>query len=152
MLFYVAPVTPSPTQPRPLPTLPDPIELNTGLGAEIAVANDLERNGWTISYVGNVRSRGYDLEATQNNEILQIEVKSSISLCRPQLTEEEWRAAQRLGDSYVLAIVDYFGCSGQRISYVRNPAVNAFPTERPTVIYLISRQEIGGLAVEVEFL
>lgn len=142
----------SPMQPRPLPVLPDPIELNTGVGAEIAVARDLQANGWTVSYVATVRSLGYDLEAMQNDETLRIEVKSSFGPCRPQLTEEEWRAAQRFGDSYVLAIVDYFGCPGQRISYLRNPAVNAFPTERQIAVYLISRQEISGLSVEAEFL
>lgn len=152
MPVSVAPPIVSPTEPRPLPTLPDPIELNTGVGAEIAVARDLERNNWTVSYVANVRSRGYDLEATQGDETLRIEVKSSVGLCRPALTEEEWRAAQRFGDSHILAIVDYFGCPGQRIWYVRNPAVNAFPTERQTAIYLISRQEISALAVEAEFL
>jgi hypothetical protein len=144
--------TSSPMSPRPLPVLSDPVELNTGVGAEIAVARDLERTGWTVSYVANVRSLGYDLDATQSNESLHIEVKSSVGPCRPQLTEEEWRAAQRLGDSYVLAIVDYYGCPGQRISYVRNPAVNAFPTERQTAVYLISRQEVSGLSVEAEFL
>jgi len=152
MPVSVPAATPSSTQPRPLPVLPDPVELNTGVGAEIAVARDLERNGWTVSYVANVRSLGYDLEATQSDETLQLEVKSSVGLCRPQLTEEEWRAAQRFGDSYVLAIVDYFGCPGQRISYFRNPAVNAFPAERQTAIYLISRQEISVLAIEAEFL
>jgi hypothetical protein len=122
------------------------------VGAEIAVAHDLERSTWVVSYVANVRSLGYDLEATQGNQTLRIEVKSSVGLCRPELTEEEWRAAQRWGDSHVLAIVDYFGCPGQRISYVRNPAVNAFPTERQTAVFAISRQEITALAVEAEFL
>lgn len=141
-----------PILPRPLPNLPDPVELNTGVGAEIAVAHDLERSTWVVSYVANVRRLGYDLEATQGNQTLRIEVKSSVGLCRPELTEEEWRAAQRWGDSHVLAIVDYFGCQGQRISYVRNPAVNAFPTERQTAVFAISRQEITALAVEAEFL
>jgi hypothetical protein len=144
-------VTPTLTV-RPLPALPDPVELNTGVGAEIAVAHDLERSTWIVSYVANVRSLGYDLEATQGNQTLRIEVKSSVGLCRPEMTEEEWRAAQRFGDSHVLAIVDYFGCPGQRISYVRNPAVNAFPTERQTAVFAISRQEISALAVEAEFL
>jgi hypothetical protein len=122
------------------------------VGAEIAVAHDLMRTGWTVSYVANVRSLGYDLEATQGSQTLHIEVKSSVGLCRPVLTEEEWHAAQRFGDTHILAIMDYYGCTGQRISYVRNPAVNAFPIERQVSLFGISRQEISALAVDAEFL
>jgi hypothetical protein len=142
----------NPAIPRPLPLLAAPSFLNTGVGAEIEVAHELERNNWTVSYTGNVRSLGYDLEARQAELTLRVEVKSSFGLCRPELTTEEWTAAARFGDEYVLAIVDFFGSAGQRMVYVRNPAANAFPTERQVSVFGISRQDITALAVEAEFL
>ena len=135
-----------------LPAEPDPGTLNTGVGAEIAVARNLQEHNWAVRYTGNVRGVGHDLLATQGDNTLRVEVKSSVSLCRPELTEEEWKAAQRHGDSYVLAVVDFYGSPGQRISYVRNPAANVIPITRQVTIFGVARQDIASLSVEVEFL
>ena len=136
----------------PLPDEPDPGTLNTGVGAEIAVARNLQEHNWTVSYTGNVRGVGHDLLATQGGNTLRVEVKSSVSLCRPELTEEEWKAAQRYGDSYVLAVVDFYGSPGQRISYVRNPVANVIPITRQVTIFGVARQDVATLGVGAEFL
>ena len=139
-------------EPGPLPAEPDPGILNTGVGAEIAVARNLQEHDWTVSYTGNVRGVGHDLLARQGGNTLRVEVKSSVSLCRPELTEEEWNAAQRHGDSYVLAVVDFYGSPGQRISYVRNPVANVIPITRQVTIFGVVRQDVATLGVEAEFL
>ena len=105
-----------------------------------------------LDTLGNVRGVGHDLLATQGGNTLRVEVKSSVSLCRPELTEEEWNAAQRHGDSYVLAVVDFYGSPGQRISYVRNPAANVIPITRQVTIFGVARQDVSTLGVEAEFL
>ena len=137
---------------RPLPEVPDQGVLNTGVGAEIAVARNLQAHDWAIRYTGNVRGVGYDLIASQDANTLRVEVKSSVSQCSPTLTEEEWRAAQRHEDEYVLAIVDFYGSPGQRIHYVRNPVANVVPSTRQVATYRIARQDVASLGVGVEFL
>ena len=136
----------------PLPAEPEPGNLNTGVGAEIAVARNLQEHNWTVSYTGNVRGVGHDLQAKQGGNTLRVEVKSSFSLCRPELTEEEWNAAQRHGDSYVLAVVDFYGSPGQRISYVRNPAANVIPIIRQVNVFGVASQDVTTLGVGAEFL
>lgn len=137
---------------QPLPDEPEPALLNTGVGAELEVARNLQAHNWSVIYTGNVRYLGYDLEATQNGQTLRVEVKSSIGLCTPELTEEEWSAAQRYEDESVLAIVDFFGSPGQRISYVRNPAANVIPAMRQVTLFRVSRQDVTALSVDAEFL
>ena len=140
------------SEPRPLPASLDSGTLNTGVGAEIAVAKDLQTYNWSVSYTGNVRGVGHDLLASQDGNTLRVEVKSSVSLCSPILTEEEWQAAQRHGDEYVLAVVDFYGSPGQRIFYVRNPVANVIPITRQVTTYRVARQEVATLGVGAEFL
>ena len=137
---------------HPLPSVPDATTLNTGVGAEIAVASYLQMHNWTVSYTGNVRGVGYDLEARQDDNTLRVEVKSSVSLCTPVLTHDEWQAARTHGDEYVLAVVDFFGSPGQQVSYVRNPAANLVPVTRQVTTYRVSRDDVSSLGVGVEFL
>jgi hypothetical protein len=158
--------TPAPRDVRPLPErrggpgrpageLPpeaDPIEMNTGLGAERLVAQELVDNGWRVQYRGNQRSMGFDLEAQRPGQTLSVEVKSSVSFTDPELTQSEWIAAQALGESYVLAIVDFYGGSQQRIWYVRDPAGTASTTQRSVSIFRIQRGSLEPLATEAEFL
>jgi hypothetical protein len=135
-----------------LPLEADPIELNTGLGAERLVAQELIDNGWQVLYRGNQRSIGFDLEAQRPGQTLSIEVKSSVSFTEPELTQSEWIAAQALGESYVLAIVDFYGASQQRIWYVRDPAGTASTTPRSVSVFRIQRGSLEPLATEAEFL
>ncbi len=136
----------------PLPILKPGREINTGVGAELAVAQDLSRYEWDVSYRGNQRSAGYDLEAHRNGETLRVEVKSSVGFTTPELSAVEWEAAQRFGDECVLAVVDFYGSEQQAIWYVRNPAASAVPVEVPTVLYRLPRADIHSLGTDAEFL
>ncbi len=136
----------------PLPELSEPILLNSGVGAELAVADDLAAHGWEVAYRGGQAGFGFDLEAKQADSRLCVEVKSSVGFTVPELSESEWRAAQELGEEYVLAIVDFFGSGNQAIWYVRDPAASAIPTERETTIYRFSRATIEPLRTEADFL
>jgi hypothetical protein len=146
------PVQPGEPAPQPLPVEPEPSALNTGVGAELLVAKDVQQHGWAVEYVANLRSLGYDLRARQSEQTLRVEVKSSVGACTPEFTEDEWRAAQEYGDDFILAVVDFYGSPGQRIYYVRNPAANLVPAERYTIMYRFSRQETSALAVDADFL
>ncbi|MHB1219689.1 MAG: protein NO VEIN domain-containing protein [Alphaproteobacteria bacterium] len=139
-------------QAAPLPAEPEVVFLNSGVGAELAVARDLANHGWTVGYWGSRRGAGYDLEARRAEAHLRIEVKSSVGFCTPELTEEEWNAAQEYADDFVLAMVDFFGSPTQRVSYLRNPAANVTPAERSVLIYRIPRVEALPLSTSAEFL
>lgn len=143
---------PAPLPAGPLPIQGAPRELNDGVGAELAVAQDLSRHGWSVLYRGNQRLVGYDLEAVREESRLRIEVKSSVGFTTPVLTAPEWEAAQRYGDEYVLAIVDFFGSGAQSIWYVREPAGAATPAEVPSISFRIPRSDIEALRTEAEFL
>jgi hypothetical protein len=138
------PVAPKPPlgPAGPLPSLGQAIALNSGVGGTLAIASDLVTLGWAVAYRGNQPGVGYDLEATKPGAMLRVEVKSSIGLTTPELSESEWAEAQKDGDTYVLAIVDYYATPLQTITYVRNPAL-APHTERTVVVYRIPR---AGLA------
>lgn len=135
-----------------LPPEADPIEMNTGIGAERLVAEDLVRHGWHVEYRGNQQRLGYDLEAQRPGQTLCVEVKSSVSFTSPVLTAFEWAAAQQHGEAYVLAVVDFYGSDQQRIWYVRDPAATASTTERSTSLFRLARGSIEPLATEAEFL
>ncbi|MBA2360679.1 MAG: DUF3883 domain-containing protein [Actinobacteria bacterium] len=139
-------------QPQPLPELSEPILLNSGVGAELAVAEDLARNGWEVSYRGSQSGMGYDLETAQDAERLYVEVKSSVGFTSPELTESEWRVAQEHGERFVLAIVDFYGSPQQALWYIRDPATNVTPGERPATIYRLPRAAIEPLSTDAEFL
>ena len=127
---------------RILPTAPTPAFLNTGLGAELAVARDLQSQGWNVDYVANVRSLGYDLQASRGNQVLRVEIKSSVGMCTPELTEHEWQAAQGYGEGYILAVVDCYGSAGQTILYIRNPAASMPAAEKKSFSYRFSRVDV----------
>jgi len=138
--------------PGAIPVVGGAIELNTGVGAEIEVARDLQVRGWEVGYTGNQRSRGHDLEARRAAELLRVEVKSSVAFANVELLPSEWAAAQEFGDSFVLAVVDFYGSPEQRIWYVRDPASVAVPAELLIPHYKFPRSELLALATESEFL
>ncbi|MBI4635991.1 MAG: DUF3883 domain-containing protein [Candidatus Rokubacteria bacterium] len=148
----VPPVAPPPeirAAPLPLPTPAS--QINTGIAAELAVAQDLINNGWEVAYRGN-QPFGYDLEARRSDQVLRVEVKSSVSFTYPELRASEWEAAQRHGEECVLAVVDFVGSERQSIWYVRNPAAAATPIERTEVVYRLLRPDLFALKTEAEFL
>jgi hypothetical protein len=136
----------------PLPVLGVQREINNGVGAELAVAADLIRCGWTVTYRGNQRSVGYDLQARRESQILRVEVKSSVGFTSPELSESEWESAQRYGDEFVLAVVDFYGSASQAVWYVRNPALTTTPVELAPIVYRLPREEIHSLRTDADFL
>lgn len=146
-----APVIPLPPAGE-LPELRAAAELNTGIGAELAVAADLQECGWRVLYRGNQRGFGYDLEATRDEEVLRVEVKSSVGFTTPEMLESEWDSAERHGEEYVLAVVDFYGSALQRIWYLRDPAANAIPIERSVRVFRLVRGDIQPIATDAEFL
>jgi hypothetical protein len=143
---------PAQEEPHPLPELAPAGQINSGVGAEIAVANELIANGWTVTYRGNQRGLGYDLEATRSGDRIFLEVKSSFGFTHPELLESEWAAAQQHADEYVLAVVDFYGSEQQSIWYVRDPAAAAVPVERMTTIFRLVRADVVPVRTDVDFL
>ena len=135
-----------------LPVLAPASEINTGVGAELAVADQLIQQGWDVIYRGNQRGFGYDLEATRGNDVIRVEVKSSVGFTSPELLASEWEASQEHGESYVLAVVDFYGSDQQSIWYVRDPANTAVPVERTTTVYRLLRNDVEPLRTDVDFL
>jgi hypothetical protein len=129
-----------------------PIELNTGVGAERLVAKELDRHNWLVAYLGNQRRIGYDLQAERGGQTLYVEVKSSVGFTSPELSESEWLAAQHYGESYILAVVDFYGSGQQCVWYIRDPANNALATGRSVTVFRLQRASIEPLATEAEFL
>ncbi len=136
----------------PLPVETDPVELNTGIGAERAVAEQLVELGWHVLYRGNQPGTGYDLEALKEGQTLRVEVKSSVGFTTPQLTESEWTAAQFFADEFVLGVVDFYGSQNQSIWYVRNPAAVATATEILVARVRLKRSDLRAVGTDVEFL
>ncbi|MGA7217756.1 MAG: DUF3883 domain-containing protein [Candidatus Sulfotelmatobacter sp.] len=136
---------------EPLPELTPAGEINTGVAAELAVAEELTGHGWEVKYRGN-QPVGYDLEGRKGQEFLRVEVKSSIAFTQPELTSSEWAAAQRHGEEYVLAVVDFVRSDARAIWYVRNPAASIDPIERTEVVYRLPRTDLTAVKTEAEFL
>jgi len=135
-----------------LPSIGDAVLLNSGLGAELAVAETLQRDGWTVAYTGNQTLLGYDLRADKGDDTLRVEVKSSIGFCTPELTQSEWDAAIEFEDHFVLAIVDFFGSEKQDIWFVRNPADGTEPTIKVSTSFRLPRAQVEPLKTDVDFL
>ena len=160
-VLAVVQATPNPLTPPLLPELPvgvpmpeldSPGNINSGLGAELLIANELQGQSWDVVYTGNRQLLGYDLLATRDAVVLRVEVKSSVGFTTPELTESEWGAAEDHADAYVLAVVDFYGSERQATWYVRNPAAIAQPTVRQVNVYRLPRATIEDVRTDVDFL
>lgn len=127
------------------PTIPPPAApgSNTGHPAELIVGDFIQRAGWNVSYVSRTNC-GYDLEAKRMNtagveETRHVEVKSSIGKCTPELTENEWDTAKRVGSTYWLAIVPNFSAGGpSTIYWIQDPFNTVKPVPHSTKRYRIN--------------
>ena len=135
-----------------LPTVPADAALNTGIGAELLVANDLIDQDWDVRYRGSQHGVGYDLEAKRGEQTLRIEVKSSVAFTHPELQPSEWAAARLYQEEFVLAVVDFYGSNNPQIWYVRNPAANTTPTTRNLIVYRLGRSDLQSLSIDADFL
>ncbi|UJA20737.1 DUF3883 domain-containing protein [Thermoleophilia bacterium SCSIO 60948] len=137
----------------PLPDLIEPALRNSGVEAELDVAEDLAEHGWVVAYRGAQTGVGYDLEAEHSSgSRLRVEVKSSVGFTTPELTESEWEAAQRYGDEFVLALVDFVGSPSQALWYVQNPAATVTPLQREGTIFRLPRADLADLRTEADYL
>ena len=141
---------------------------NDGWDAERFVKKDLEERGFKVA---NVSSGGFgcdllafkvditgdfwpvvgEIEYVPQESFIRVEVKSSIGMCHPSLTEEEMRVAEAFGKDYWLAIVDNFDSGADegdiRINYIMDPG--SLPAkERVTHTYAITRESMGLDPVE----
>lgn len=104
--------------------------------AEQAVRQALTNDGWTVVDVSRL-GIGYDLRAFKGGTLRHVEVKSSAGLCAPVLTPNEVGEARRLGDAYVLAVVENFEPSQPvSILWVQNPAQFSMGVRQITVYSL----------------
>jgi len=122
-----------------LPTYSQAGVLNTGVGAEVAVANLFASRGWNVTYFGNTPGVGYDLVVRKGNQEFKVEVKSSVGMCSPVLTETEWEAALRFGPSYVVVAVDFCGSPTPSMRYLVDPAGTCEPLVQQTTAYKLRR-------------
>lgn len=122
---------------------------NDGYDAEEYVANRLRADGWIVTNVRN-RGFGYDLIARRDSVVMRIEVKSSTSgRARPELTDNEMRAARRLESVYYLATVDNWDGSIGDIQLYRDPANNLDSTESVRIYFVLDRS--SGVPEEFSF-
>lgn len=142
----VEPSSPAPAG-LPLPDLPDQIMLNSGVQAEIVVGRMLEDEGWTVYHTAGQQGLGYDLRAEANGQVLHLEVKSSVGFVRPVLTASEWKAASDLGDTFILAVVDFVGTGRQKVHFVHHPAGHMSAVEKQILTYALPRELWEGVAV-----
>src|SRR6185503_3635894 len=91
-----------------LPVAPEAVILNSGVGAELAVAQDVANQGWEVTYWGSRRGAGYDLEARRAEARLRIEVKSSVGFCVPKVKDEKLSPAVDNDNALVLPVADFF--------------------------------------------
>ncbi len=131
----------------PLPDLPDQIMLNSGVQAEIIVGRLLEDAGWIVYHTAGQQGLGYDLRAEANGHVLHVEVKSSVGFVRPVLTASEWRAALELGESFILAVVDFVGTGRQKVHFVHHPAGHMSAVEKQILTYTLPRELWESIAV-----
>lgn len=115
----------SATLPEDLPASAHPVAPPAGgrwWDAEEVVRAVLSREGWSI-IDRRRQSAGFDFQASKAGRTIFVEVKSSGGSCAPSLTAREFREASRLGDRYIVAIVENFEpTQDARILWIRSPA------------------------------
>ena len=115
---------------------------NDGAGAESFVAKVLRSQGWEVAFYTNRRGYGFDLWARREGRAMVVEVKSSIDeLGAVSLTPTEHKAAQKHGDSYVLALVEHMDSVSPRLHMIQNPVAVLKIKKRMSASYVISRAE-----------
>lgn len=133
---------PEPPEVEHLLTPPAAPASNTGSDAESFVAKVLRSNGWEVVFYTNRRGYGFDLWARRGILAMVIEVKSSLGeLGTVTLTSTEYRAAQKHGESYFLALVENIESDQPRLRMIQNPIARTEVQRRDTVSYVISRSE-----------
>ena len=116
------------------------MDVNSGIEGEIILINALNEMGFKTKNVAGSNKGGYDIIAFRDSTTFYFEVKSSNKLCSPTLTENEFKEAQKLGEHYILAIVEHV-FSNPKIYFVFDPATRLRDKieQRKTLSYSIAR-------------
>lgn len=111
-------------------------EENNGAGAESFVASAYRSEGWDVHFYTNKRGYGFDLWASKGESAVYIEVKSSVDIVTSvTMTENEYRAAQKYREQYMLVLVDNSGKSNQKLRILEDPYDKLEFTDRTTLSY-----------------
>lgn len=133
---------PEPPEVEDLLTPPAAPASNAGADAESFVAKVLRSLGWEVAFYTNRRGYGFDLWARRGNRAMVVEVKSSIGdLGSVSLTKTEHQAAQKHGNSYVLALVEHMNSDSPKLWMIQNPVASLEIEERMSASYVIARAE-----------
>ena len=112
---------------------------NDGYLAEQFVAEYFRQLEWDVVNVRN-RGFGFDLVAFRNQVLLRIEVKSSVGITSPELTEGEMNAALNYPESFVLVTVDNWDGEQGEITQYDNVVASMMPIQEITrVFYQLTR-------------
>ena len=93
---------------------------------------------------------GYDIRSIlpDGSGMRYIEVKARAGTVKIALTQNEWFAAQRLGDEYWLYVV-MDAATTPRLYLIRNPAAHLKPDEKVQVVrYIVAQEQWQGVAEE----
>jgi Holliday junction resolvase-like predicted endonuclease len=132
-----------------LATPPVAPDANTGVEGELLVGKLLQGDGWQVVYYGSRRGFGFDIWAKRGDEVILVEVKSSLGAASTiRLTRLEHKAAQHHGANFVLAVVEDLSTTHPRIHLIIGPAGKVSFGEATTTEYLVGRAEWACHAVE----
>ncbi len=126
-----------------------PPAMNTGWEAEQFVASALIAEGW-LAYVVSRQQLGYDIFAQKGSRKRYVEVKSSLGLCSPSLTNREWQQASVHSSSYVLAVLENFNPTSANVIYwIPDPANRCAAVPQTTVSHSIPRSSWAAATVAI---
>ena len=132
-----------------LATPPVAPDANTGVDGEVLVGKLLQADGWQVVYYGSRRGFGFDIWAKRGDEVVLVEVKSSLGPASTiRLTRLEHEAAQHHRANFALAVVEDLNTTHPRIHLIVSPAEKLSFTAAATTDYLVSRAEWAGSAVD----
>jgi hypothetical protein len=118
------------------------------VGMEVAMA--YERRAGRLPEDVSAEKVGYDIRSPSpdGSEVRYIEVKARAGTGRIALTQNEWFAAQRLGDEcWLYVVVD--AAVAPRLYLIQNPAAHLQPEEEVQVVrYVVAQEQWQGVARE----
>lgn len=120
----------------------DPVSTNSGRAAEQLVLKLLKEHGCEVAFYGDRRGFGFDILATHCRlGKLFVEVKSSVSeLDTIRFTRNEWDAANRYGDRYIVVIVENVGQAEPGVMFLQGPSTLEGQESQTTTISIAAEQ------------
>ena len=136
-----------------LPDEPHDAVLNTGVGAEIAIARDLQSCGWEreiSSQSARTRLRPLRQLETGKRFVLKSNPPSPLRTLRYKSPNGQPRRPTKT--STCLPSLISMALPNEEFGTFRDPAANAVPVERTTLTYRFVRADIEPVKTDVEFL